>query len=66
MNRDKMEKMEKAEAAAREFLARVEAMRARIESDGNRVWLCGSTESGALRRQSLELTRALAEMRRPG
>jgi hypothetical protein len=34
-------------------------------ADGDDWALCGTKDSGALRRQSLELTRSLAEMRKP-
>lgn len=51
-----------AEAAAREFLKRAKALRENAGADA----IVGSKESGALRRVSMDLTRALAEMRRPG
>ena len=57
-----------AEIAAIEFLDRVEEVRKKMDEDGRispgaRVYGCA--KSGALRRQSMELTRALAKMRKP-
>lgn len=51
-----------ATAGAREFIRRAEELTA--DSAGSQ-WLNTGAKSGALRRQSLELTRALAAMRRP-
>lgn len=51
-----------AEKAAKEFLARVAAWR---KSNPSPQFWVGTKESGALRRASMDLTRALAEMRRP-
>lgn len=62
------EAIEKACAAAREFLRRVDALE--VVETGNDVtgrWVWVSPKStGAIRRQSMELTRALADMRRAG
>lgn len=59
-----------AENAAREFLRRAKAERdAREEYEtpngGHKFVTVSSKAAGALRRSSMELTRALAEMRKP-
>lgn len=63
MNKAKIEACEKL---CREFLERSKA----VKADGQTMRFMhvgyGSRESGALRRTSLELTRALADLRRPG
>lgn len=51
-----------AETAAREFLKRAKALR----ESGDKYVIVGTRESGAVKRASLDLTRALADMRRPG
>ena len=49
--------------AAEEFIKRANALKEKEpESD---TWFWGSKESSALKRQSMELTRALAELRKP-
>jgi hypothetical protein len=53
-------KIKQAAKAAHEFVRRVALYFARYNEDSIMV----GKESGALRRQSMELTRALAEMRR--
>lgn len=53
----------KAEAEAREFLRRVKELR----DDPNEyrwAFITGGMRTGAIRRQSMELTRALSNMRR--
>lgn len=57
-----------AEKAAKEFLARARAVResGSVHSALLDSPLYGSKETGALRRASMDLTRALAEMRKPG
>lgn len=57
------ERIELAVLAAREFLRRADLVRERFEDA--QPWASPCRETGALRRQSLELTMALAEMRRP-
>lgn len=59
-------KLEICEALCREFLERAKVVKDNCKPIGNAEWFCGSMETGALRRTSLELTRALADMRRPG
>lgn len=57
------DKIAKAEAEAKRFLMACKVLR---EADGGAKWLLyGSKESGAVRRSSLDLTRCLAEMRKP-
>jgi len=61
MNR---QRIQEAEAEAERFLARVADLLARAQEDGDFTAIeCGSPESGALRRASMDLTRALARMR---
>ncbi len=59
-------KIKAAEAEARRFLERVKALRAVLDdgAEDDPIWDC-PRQSGAVRRASLDLTRALAEMRRP-
>jgi hypothetical protein len=54
--------MREAEAAAREFLKRCKDLRA-DESAMRWLTITGGMKSAAVRRQSMELTRALARMR---
>lgn len=56
------ETVKKAVAEAKEFQRRATAFLA-AKKDGH-AWM-GSREGGSLRRQSMELTRALSEMRKP-
>jgi len=58
----KREKIETAIADAYLFIARANAALIEVEICGS--WVVGTAKSGALRRQSLELTRALSEMRK--
>ena len=63
----------RAAAEARRFLASVDALEARVAADDSLVSTVtgvfysgyGLRESGAVRRASLDLTRALADLRRP-
>jgi putative IMPACT (imprinted ancient) family translation regulator len=56
-------KIDVAEAEAQRFLDRVRALKAKI--NGNQFALdFGSKETAAVRRASMDLTRALAEMRK--
>ena len=50
-----------AEQEAKKFLARVKVVREAHKK--NRTIIYGSKETGALKRQSMELTRALSRMR---
>jgi len=57
----KKESIIKAVTAARIFIAREKEL---TEDDYKFLGICGSKRTAALRRASMELTRALAEMRR--
>lgn len=59
--------IETAEAEAQRFLECVERLRQRLDADkamANSFYITGCKESGALRRASMDLTRALTEMRK--
>ena len=58
-----LEKLKEVESKAEEFLRRLKIARAKIQ---NTEYFSSSKETAALKRSSLDLTRALAEMRRPG
>lgn len=51
---------------AQEFIKRAKVAVAEHEASGNRYGMWGSKATGALRRSSMDLTRALAEMRKAG
>jgi hypothetical protein len=57
----KKHKVEHARRLAREF----NALALDVVQESNDNWLWGSKKTGALRRKSMDLTRALAEMRKP-
>jgi hypothetical protein len=59
----KVENIRATAKVAREFLRRCDAVLKTAEAESG--WLSGSALTGALRRQSLELTRALTGMRKP-
>lgn len=59
-----IENIKRAQAEAKRFLERVDDLIFQINEPIGLVWR-PSKESGALRRASMDLTRALAEMRRP-
>lgn len=59
MNLDKLDACVKE---AKEFIARAQVVKQQISTDGYRS---NPRETGALRRTSMELTRALADLRRP-
>lgn len=54
-----------AEAAAKKFLVLAIDAREELKNEGIASYISGTKISGALRRASLDLTRALAEMRKP-
>lgn len=60
-----IKKIEIAEQEARRFLERVEAVKS-LCTEFNRQYNCidSTKETGALRRSSMDLTRALADMRK--
>ena len=55
----------KAINEAKEFIKRAESLLEEEKTKSCFSWLYGTKSTGAVRRQSLELTRALAEMRKP-
>jgi hypothetical protein len=55
--------VKEAERAAKEFLRRTAEWR---KAEDKPPFFVGTKRSGAVRRASMDLTRALAEMRRPG
>ena len=59
MNRSSMMK---AKAEAKRFLAAVKAVEDEPE---HKSYLCASKFTGAMRRASMDLTRALADLRKP-
>ena len=64
----RMNEVNDAELEARRFLRACEALQARFNADPEATpgaWLIGSPETAAVRRASMDLTRALARMRRP-
>ena len=58
-----IETISKAEAEAKEFIKRCKAVREREQEYA--YCFFGCQETGALRRQSMDLTRALADLRKP-
>ena len=56
--------IEKAIKEARRFIETAEV--ARKELDANHMYFVGSKLTAAVKRASMDLTRALAEMRKPG
>ena len=59
----KQDTISAAVVEAKKFVSRAQAVLERAKDD-KYAFVTGNKASGALRRQSLELTRALAEMRR--
>lgn len=58
-------KLNKAVAEAREFIKRADALTKDHQGSGYFFYFFPSKLSGAVRRQSMELTRALSELRKP-
>jgi len=56
--------IQQAKAEALRFLKRINALEQEKPSDFN--VRCGSKHTGAIRRASMDLSRQLAEMRKPG
>jgi hypothetical protein len=54
-----------AENQAKRFIVWANKAYEELEQSGSGQYIVGTKTSGALRRQSMELTRALAEMRKP-
>ncbi|BEV00107.1 hypothetical protein [Novosphingobium olei] len=61
-----IEDIKTAEAEANRFLERVEAAKAAFKNHNGHWWNHDTTATAALRRASMDLTRALAQLRRPG
>jgi hypothetical protein len=59
------EKITQAVREAKRFLDRHKAFAESLQQTPHGYAVFGSKESGALRRASMDLTRALAEMRKP-
>jgi hypothetical protein len=61
----KISRIEKVETEARELLERIEILKINKKSEFSRNGYCwGSHESSSVRRQSMELTRALSALRK--
>jgi hypothetical protein len=58
------EKISRVITLATELITRAEHVETEAEADGS--FISGTAATGALRRTSMELTRALADLRRPG
>ncbi len=56
--------IERAKAEAKRFLMKADDVLARAEGD-KYTFITGNRDTGALRRASLDMTRALADMRKP-
>lgn len=64
-----MQKIEAARAEAQRFIDRVDALRREhinYMSGDRKYYFSAPKESGAVRRASMDLTRALSDMRKPG
>jgi len=59
-----LRKLETAMAEAKRFLAKAKVLKDRMDGDTSYYWM-GTKESGAVKRSSMDLTRALAELRKP-
>jgi len=62
---NEMKRVQKAKHDALRFIAAVEELEARHDKDGDCVFY-GCRETGAMKRASMDLTRALADVRRGG
>lgn len=60
------EKLGEAIAAAYAFIEAAEVAQRQLADPGSTYGITGSKETATARRRSMDLTRALAEMRRPG
>lgn len=49
---------------AKKFIARAEKAKAELELFGWQNYMIGTSKSGSLKRQSMELTRALVDLRK--
>jgi len=59
-----LETLNTAIAEARRFIVRAEAAKCRIQKD--EYWAMGCAETATAKRSSMDLTRALAELRKGG
>lgn len=59
-----LEKLIKAKKEALRFLGKVEDLENKYSGEGTK-YLCGSKETGSVKRSSMDLTRSLADLRRP-
>ena len=59
-----IDSVREAKDTAVRFLKTVDTLEAKLETDDYAAW--GTRESGAVRRSSLDLSRSLSAMRRPG
>lgn len=59
-----IENIQHAKEEAQRFLKKAEEVERRFYKEGHRMFLCGCAETGALRRSSLDLSRALSMMRK--
>lgn len=58
-----LDKVKDAQAEARKFLQRCDELLKASEPAGDYLW--GNKHTAAVRRQSMELTRSLSELRKP-
>jgi hypothetical protein len=56
--------IQQAKEEAQRFLKKVEDVEARYAKEGRSMFLCGCSETGAVRRSSLDLSKALSDMRK--
>ena len=59
-----IQNIREAKEEAQRFLKKVEDVEARYAKESKSMFLCGCSETGAVRRASLDLSKALSEMRR--
>jgi hypothetical protein len=59
----KLDRLKAVEAAIDRYEDMVDILKARLEKDPGALY--GSRETGSVRRASLDLTRALADLRKP-
>lgn len=59
-------KLDSAIAHARRFIEEAKCLQTEMRGQKSDTVICGTRQSGRVRRSSLDLTRNLAELRRPG
>ena len=57
--------LQETENEARRLLQRIKELRDAAKEPGGQYLMMGSAQTSAVRRQSMELTRALARLRKP-